>query len=73
MIQLKNQGIDTRSFFVPMHLQTVFKDKVVRAKWFGRYPVAERISEQGLYLPSGLTITRDQIRYIGDQIKRLAA
>ncbi|OGP51698.1 MAG: hypothetical protein A2Y79_02135 [Deltaproteobacteria bacterium RBG_13_43_22] len=73
MIQLKNQGIDTRSFFVPMHLQTVFRDKAVKAKWFGRYPVAERISEQGLYLPSGLTITRDQIGYISNQIKRLAA
>ena len=73
MAQLKIQGIDTRSFFVPMHMQTVFKDKAVKSKRFGRYPVAERLSEQGLYLPSGLTITRDQIRYIGDQIKRLAA
>ncbi|MGA3083271.1 MAG: DegT/DnrJ/EryC1/StrS family aminotransferase [Thermodesulfobacteriota bacterium] len=72
MVQLKNQGIDTRSFFVPMHLQAVFKEKVVKSKRFGRYPVAERLSEQGLYLPSGLTISRDQIRYIGDQIKRLA-
>ncbi|MCJ7833273.1 MAG: DegT/DnrJ/EryC1/StrS family aminotransferase [Deltaproteobacteria bacterium] len=73
MAQLKIQGIDTRSFFVPMHLQTVFKDKAVKSKRFGRYPVAERLSEQGLYLPSGLTISRDQIRYIGGQIKRLAA
>jgi perosamine synthetase len=71
--QLKILGIDTRSFFVPMHMQTVFKNKAVKSKRFGRYPVAERLSEQGLYLPSGLTITRDQIRYIGDQIKRLAA
>jgi len=73
MVQLKTQGIDTRSFFVPMHLQTVFKEKAIKSKQFARYPVAERLSEQGLYLPSGLTISLDQIRYIGDQIKRLAS
>ena len=72
MAQLKIQGIDTRSFFVPMHMQTVFKNKAVKSKQFGRYPVAEMLSEQGLYLPSGLTITRDQIRHISDQIKRMS-
>jgi perosamine synthetase len=71
MNHLKKRGIETRSFFVPMHLQPVFGSHNV--KCFGTYEVAEKISEQGLYLPSGLTISRDQIDYICGQIKDLAA
>jgi perosamine synthetase len=72
MAALKKQGVDTRSFFFSMHQQPVFKDRRVKSRRFGRYPVAERLSEQGFYLPSGLTISRDQIRYIGEQMRRLA-
>jgi perosamine synthetase len=71
MGQLKKQGIDTRSFFVPMHLQPVFTGGAGKARKFGSYPVAEKLSEQGFYLPSGLTISPDQIQYICRQIKKL--
>ena len=71
MNQLKKQGIETRSFFIPMHLQPVFSRGHIKAKRYGAYPVAEKLSEQGFYLPSGLTISRDQILYICQQIKRI--
>jgi perosamine synthetase len=72
MSRLKQKGVDTRTFFVPMHLQPVFKPGKGNSKRFGPFPVAERISEQGLYLPSGLTITKDQIRFVCRIIKELA-
>ncbi len=55
MQQLHEAGIGTRAFFYPMHWQPVlqklgyFKDE--------RYPVAENLSQQGFYLPSGLGLT----------------
>ena len=71
MRRLKQAEVETRSFFVPMHLQPVYDPKTRRARNFGPFPVAERISEQGFYLPSGLAITRDQIHYVCQQVKSL--
>lgn len=34
------------------------------------YPVAERIAKQGLYLPSGLTLTLEQIQNVCNHIKK---
>ena len=57
--RLKARGVETRPFFLGMHEQPVFH---ARGLFLGeRYPVAERLARQGLYLPSGLTLTEDQI------------
>jgi perosamine synthetase len=62
--RLRSQGVDTRPFFLGMHEQPVlckmglFKDEL--------YPVAERIASQGLYLPSGMALTQEQL----DQVSR---
>jgi perosamine synthetase len=55
---LRARGVDTRPFFLGMHEQPVLRDRGL----FGgeRYPVTERIARQGLYLPSGLTLTGEQ-------------
>jgi perosamine synthetase len=71
MGRLKKWGIDTRSFFIPMHQQPVFTGGSGKAKKFGPYPVAEKLSEQGFYPPSGLTLSQDQIQYICRQIKKI--
>jgi perosamine synthetase len=57
--RLATRGIDTRPFFLGMHEQPAFH----RLGLFNglRYPVAERIARQGLYLPSGLALTDGQI------------
>jgi dTDP-4-amino-4,6-dideoxygalactose transaminase len=34
------------------------------------YPVAERLAKRGLYLPSGLSITEDEIRTVATTLKR---
>jgi perosamine synthetase len=66
--RLKLEGIDTRPFFLGMHEQPVFRQRdLFRGE---RYPVAERIARQGLYLPSGLTLTPDQLDQVCDAVKR---
>ncbi len=71
MDRLKQRGIETRSFFIPMHLQPVFNASAKNSRHYGPYPVAETIAQQGFYLPSGLTLSRDQIQHICLQIKKL--
>jgi perosamine synthetase len=38
-----------------------------------RYPVTERISRQGLYLPSGLTLTEAQIDEVVSAVRSVLA
>lgn len=56
--RLRERGVDTRPFFVGMHEQPVLRGLGL----FGgeRYPETDRISRRGLYLPSGLALTREQ-------------
>jgi len=56
---LSNKGVGSRPFFYPMHQQPVLR----RMGLFEgeHYPVAERISRQGLYLPSGMALKEEQI------------
>jgi perosamine synthetase len=60
--KLAKKGIETRTFFIPMHMQPMFT-RVKR-----RYPVAEELSEKGINLPSGATLRRDNIAYIAEII-----
>jgi perosamine synthetase len=65
-VKLAAKDITTRPFFLGMHEQPVFhKMGLFRGE---RYPVAERIARQGLYLPSGHTLTVKQIDYVCDTI-----
>jgi perosamine synthetase len=57
--KLKTRGIETRPFFLGLHEQPVFHKRGLFLQ--ERYPVTERISRQGLYLPSGLGLTVEQI------------
>ena len=56
---LKKKNIETRPFFLGMHEQPAFHDRGLFRNM--RMPVSERIYRQGLYLPSGLAITKSQI------------
>lgn len=62
--RLKEKGIDTRPFFLGMHEQPVFH----RMGLFKgeRCPVAERLSRRGLYLPSGLVLSQEQIKVVSE-------
>lgn len=67
--KLAQNGICTRPFFYPLHLQPVFKKLNIKPR--GKYPVAERIAKQGLYLPSGLGLKNWQIEKVCQTIKKL--
>jgi perosamine synthetase len=57
--RLKNRGVETRPFFLGMHEQPVFRKRGLFLD--DRHPVTERLARRGLYLPSGLALTDEQI------------
>lgn len=65
-LQLKERGVETRPFFLGLHEQPVFQR---RGLFVGeRYPVSERIARQGLYVPSGLALTAEQISRVSEAV-----
>ena len=67
--RLRALGVETRPFFLGMHEQPALH----RLGLFAgeAYPVAERIARQGLYLPSGLTLTAAQIDRVGAALEEV--
>ena len=57
---LAQYGIETRSFFIPLHLQPIYFKK----KYEGQFPVAEKIFKKSFYLPSSSHLTKKDINYI---------
>jgi len=64
MRRLAEKGIGTRPFFWPMHEQPVFQK---RGLFKGEsYAVAELLARRGLYLPSGVGLTDQQMERVID-------
>jgi perosamine synthetase len=64
--RLKARGVETRPFFLGMHEQPVFQDRRLFSN--EQHPVAERLGRQGLYLPSGLGLSKDQLSAVCDAV-----
>jgi perosamine synthetase len=65
--RLRAKGIDTRPLFLGMHEQPVLQ---ARGLFEGAsYPVAERLARRGLYVPSGLTLTEEQIDRVSAAVR----
>jgi perosamine synthetase len=62
---LAERAVETRTFFVPMHLQPVF----FRAFEGQRFPVSERLCYDGLYLPSASSLTNAEIDFVCDCVR----
>ena len=62
MNKLEKKGIETRSFFIPMHKQPVFQNMGFFKGM--NYPVAEELSKKGMYLPSSSGLTENEIIFI---------
>jgi perosamine synthetase len=54
MALLEQNQVETRTFFLPMHQQPVYKSREA-------FPVAEDLSRRGLYLPSSSHLTRQEL------------
>jgi perosamine synthetase len=67
MRYLAEEGIETRPFFYPMHslpmYQSVSDEKT--------YPVADRLSAQGINLPSFAQLSPEDIEYVCDRLTRI--
>ncbi len=61
---LAQRGIDTRTFFIPIHLQPIYFKK-----YKGRFPVSEELCRKGMYLPSAASLRKKDIKYIVECIK----
>jgi perosamine synthetase len=62
MEELKAKGIGTRPFFYPMHKQPVFNKMGLFLE--ETYSNAMKLYERGFYIPSGMTLTEEQIKEV---------
>jgi perosamine synthetase len=67
---LAKKGIETRVFFRPLHSQKVLEKFGMKDR--GNYLVAESLSKNGLYLPSGSGLKTEEIEYICAQVRSIA-
>ncbi len=65
--RLRNEGVDTRPFFLGMHEQPALQQKGL---FLGeKHPVAERLARKGLYLPSGMALTQQQVDRVCEAVE----
>lgn len=61
---LAKRGIETRTFFIPIHLQPIY------FKMYNEeFPVSEELCRRGMYLPSAATLTKKEIEFVAESIK----
>jgi perosamine synthetase len=64
--RLHERGVETRPFFLGMHEQPVFRNRGLFLN--DSFPTAEKLARQGLYLPSGLALTPEQLTRVCDAV-----
>lgn len=62
-VYLKENGIGSRPFYPPLHSEPAYGYTNLH------FPVAEEIAKKGLWLPSSIFITDEQIRYICSKVQ----
>lgn len=58
----RDNGIITRSFYPPIHTQKIYQN--------AHCPVTEEISAHGIWLPSSLTLTKEQVIKVKEVLKK---
>jgi perosamine synthetase len=61
---LLRHGIDSRPVYYPLHSLPPYFEKTER----NEFPVAERVSQRGVNLPTWAGMTRENVRYISEKI-----
>jgi len=64
--RLAERGVETRPFFLGMHEQPALHRRGLFLN--EHYPVVERLARQGLYLPSGLALTAEQLELVAEAL-----
>ncbi len=71
MKRLAARGVGSRPFFYPMHQQPVLREMGL---FEGEsYPVAERLSRRGFYIPSGMALLERQLERVIYSFKKILA
>jgi dTDP-4-amino-4,6-dideoxygalactose transaminase len=52
-----------------MHQQPIYKDHSFTKTW--EFPNSEHASEYGLFLPSGVATSKEQVEYVCEEIAKL--
>ncbi len=66
---LASEGIGTRTFFWCMHEQPVYRNA---GMFLGeKYKNAERLARQGFYIPSGLSLTDEQMAEVVEKVQKV--
>lgn len=68
MGSLERDGVPTRPYFVPIHLQPLYRERFGYGP--GDFPVAERAACSTLALPFFTDMTESQVDYVCDQLNR---
>jgi perosamine synthetase len=61
------RGIETRTFFIPIHLQPIYFREHGRES----FPVAEMLCARGMYLPSASTLTPSDVEFISQAVREI--
>ena len=64
--QLEENGIQTRPFFWPLHLQPAFKES--KNFYKDKLPISEKIGKNGLYIPIGKHINKNDQKFISNKL-----
>ena len=62
--ELEKKGIETRPFFVPMHMLPIYK-------LTEEYPIAQELARKGLNLPSSVSLNKINLSYVVSNIVKL--
>ena len=71
MAALEADGIPTRPYFVPIHLQPYYRERYGCKE--GDYPVTERVAATTLALPFATDMSDDEVAYVCDRLGRHSA
>jgi perosamine synthetase len=63
MTRLEEDGIETRPVIWPMHRLPPYRDVAT-----GTFPVADRLAERGINLPTWAGLTREDVEYVCDSL-----
>jgi perosamine synthetase len=66
MKKLEKEGVESRTFFYPIHVQPIYSKLFANEK----FPVADELSRKGVNLPSGSTLSEEDIERVAKSIKR---
>jgi perosamine synthetase len=69
MKELADKGVGTRPFFWSLHEQPVLMKLGIRIN--ESFPISERLSRRGFYIPSGLAINEHQIDFVVEKVKEV--